>query len=577
MRATDDQMNQHNLSTFDIIHAEEEMEEMKEEFQKRLGQSDKTINELKEERTRLQQLLQQANAGSNSTEQRITELEASVASLSEEGETLSKKNGEQESALRKLRQANKDLEAEKEKLAARLKSLETLLLEANDRSAREAQAASSQIEELERDAKELRIELKKQTQESRREVQEALAKAEEESAKGLDHQLALSHEREATITTQLQDLRAMMHAMSEENANKENEWRRQMMRLEERSRQLEAEKEAATSSASEASRPLLKQIESMAASSAAAAEAAEQAEQRLMVKLKAAEADRASAFEAERVAVAKLAVSEASASAAAAAAAAAVSQAAEMKGRADSEKREASAAEAEKTAAESRLANALLREEKSKSELEVVSREMAERVWDAEQRIRSLTTERDELMRRLEAQSIQKPGPALLSASSIPASQAPVSLTVDSRVEQGSSAVAEVKTFALEGAEAGFEPDVDGLLAELSKASDFNRTQVSSTRKSSVGFFGLMPSLSSSQQTPSEGTQGITNPGQVQRTILVLRERQRAAERERDETAERLFDAMKRSDEREADCKAVTELRQQLAEAGEKVDFGETV
>ena len=244
------------------------MEEMKEEFQKRLGQSDRTITELKEERNRLQLLLQQANAGTSSTEQRIAELEASVSSLSAEGEALSKRNGEQEASLRKQRQTNKDLETQ----AAKMQEL-------NDRLTREAQSSSAQVEEMERDAKEMRLELKRQAQEARREVQEALAKAEEESAKGLDHQLAMSQEREATITAQLQDLRAMMHVMAEEHANKEDGWRRQMIKLEERSRQLEAEKEGLTATASEASRPLLKQIESMAASSAAAAAAAEQVEQ----------------------------------------------------------------------------------------------------------------------------------------------------------------------------------------------------------------------------------------------------------------------------------------------------------
>lgn len=58
-----------------------------------------------------------------------------------------------------------------------------------------------------------------------------------------------------------------------------------MLRLEERIRQLETEKEGLVSLGSEASKPLLKQIESMAATAAAEAAAAQEAERKLLAKL----------------------------------------------------------------------------------------------------------------------------------------------------------------------------------------------------------------------------------------------------------------------------------------------------
>ena len=84
--------------------------------------------------------------------------------------------------------------------------------------------------------------------------------------------------------------------------------RTQALRLEERIRQLEADKEGVLNSATEASRPLLKQIESMAAATAAAAEAAERAEAALAEQLRGAEARLTEARDAERAALSRLAV-----------------------------------------------------------------------------------------------------------------------------------------------------------------------------------------------------------------------------------------------------------------------------
>lgn len=124
----------------------------------------------------------------------------------------------------------------------------------------------------------------------------------------------------------------------------------------------------------------------------------------------------------------------------------------------------------------------------------------------------------------------------------------------------------------LEGAEV-LESDVDVLLADLARSSEVNRAKTSSSSRKASGFFGLLP-LPASQSSEAHDLQGI-NPGRVHRTIQVLRERLRAAERERDDAAEQLFAAIKRADEREAEGKVVEELKHQLAEAGKRVDFGE--
>ena len=63
----------------------------------------------------------------------------------EEGDNLSRKNGELEAAVRKLRSGGHDLEDERDKLATRVKALESQLLEAQERAEKAANEASTQV------------------------------------------------------------------------------------------------------------------------------------------------------------------------------------------------------------------------------------------------------------------------------------------------------------------------------------------------------------------------------------------------------------------------------------------------
>jgi hypothetical protein len=60
---------------------------------------------LQDDKARLQAQLSQAAAGGSASEARLADLTASIEQLREEGESLSRKAGEQEAALRKVRAA----------------------------------------------------------------------------------------------------------------------------------------------------------------------------------------------------------------------------------------------------------------------------------------------------------------------------------------------------------------------------------------------------------------------------------------------------------------------------------------
>lgn len=110
----------------------------------------------------------------------------------------------------------------------------------------------------------------------------------------------------------------------------------------------QAEKEELAASTTDASRPLLKQIESMAAVAAAAQAAAQEAEAKLIARLRSAEAAAAASADAERAAVGRATAAEAAAAAAKEAAAAAGASGAEARSKLEALQRRAVTLEAEK-------------------------------------------------------------------------------------------------------------------------------------------------------------------------------------------------------------------------------------
>ena len=72
-----------------------------------------------------------------------------LALCREEGETLSRRNGELEAQVRKMRSAERESEAERGKLAARIASLEDQLATTGEAAHSATREAGLQLEELE--------------------------------------------------------------------------------------------------------------------------------------------------------------------------------------------------------------------------------------------------------------------------------------------------------------------------------------------------------------------------------------------------------------------------------------------
>eukprot|EP00798_Chlamydomonas_sp_ICE-L_P022814 gene22814-29985_t len=200
-----------------------------------------------DEKARLLTKLSESTAGGASSGVKISNLENAIASLKKEGDTLSRKNGELEGASRKLRSTNRDLEVENEKLSARVKLLETQLLEVQERAVRAAQDAMTQIDELEAEVAATRLDMKKQVAEAKREAHDAATRAEELSAKGGEQLLVAtweraeelsakggeqlliaSREREAALMASLNEARTMLEDGDEEWSKKEEGLRRKV-------------------------------------------------------------------------------------------------------------------------------------------------------------------------------------------------------------------------------------------------------------------------------------------------------------------------------------------------------------
>jgi FKBP-type peptidyl-prolyl cis-trans isomerase (trigger factor) len=62
-------------------YAEEELLELQEEFAQRLGQADRTIQELRDDKAKLQQQLQEANKGGSATEAKVSDMEDTIERL----------------------------------------------------------------------------------------------------------------------------------------------------------------------------------------------------------------------------------------------------------------------------------------------------------------------------------------------------------------------------------------------------------------------------------------------------------------------------------------------------------------
>ncbi|KAF5832649.1 hypothetical protein DUNSADRAFT_11394 [Dunaliella salina] len=572
--------------------AEEELEELREEFQTRLGAQDRLIAALQDEKAKLQASVAEYKRGGSASEAKVTELQQTIDGLKAEGITLSKRAGDLEASQRKLRSTLRDVEGERDRLQARVKALDAHLLESQESAEKAARTAAVQMEALEREAQSAQVQARQAIADAKRQVQDAMSRAESEAAKGGAQISAAAQEREASLVATIAELQGALGAAENEAANREDMLRRQAHRLEEHIRQLEGEKEELAASAGDASKPLLRQIQSMAASAAAAQEAADAAEASLLQRLRVAEGAAATAAAAERIAASRAAATEASVASAREAAAAAVAEVSELQGHLEREKRGARALAAERGAAEERLSATQARLERARSEAEAMKRDLTERLWDAEQRARNLQKEKSELLERVEACQSQgltyASTPAPTNSSNARAGAASLQgehLTAPGSSEQGNpkgqgsmqdgvgrwgpgsgEAVLEEQSEAetRDGLDSKHKDELDLLLQSFSESAAIVAAQQQAQRAKGGGIFGLW----GNNKDPSHDV----NIGKLQRTVELLQRRMLAAERARDTAAEQLCRAFQHADALQASMSSTEQLRQQLADMEKRCD-----
>eukprot|EP00897_Mesotaenium_endlicherianum_P010709 jgi/Mesen1/9667/ME000671S09019 len=260
--------------------AEQELAELQEEFTKRLGVAEKTASYMKEECFGLRKQVEELKKSSQASTQQLGEKHASLEqarpahappmpmptpshTCKEERDMHARKAGELEGLIRRLRSDAARVEQDKEKLTARVQVLEAaakseevsrsaLLEEANQAAAALRQALSEQKEHFSK----LLEDAGKRKEAEVRKVREELSQQTSRSAREV-------HEREAMLSSTLDGLRQKLAQASQEASEREDKLRREVQRMEERCRDAERAAEDAAAAVTHATRPLVRQMESM--------------------------------------------------------------------------------------------------------------------------------------------------------------------------------------------------------------------------------------------------------------------------------------------------------------------------
>jgi hypothetical protein len=222
----------------------------------------KTVAALRAEREALLKRLEGASHEGEGRASELEQLRKTAAALREEGDSLAKKNAEAQSLVRKLRQSQRECEAQRDELCEKLVSLSA-------RSEREAEASTSG---------------------------EATRAA---SLEALAEHSRLLHARTAELEAQA--------------AEREDGLRSEVLRLQRWCDELQSSRDEQTFLSTDAAAPLLRQIDELTRSAREAAESGAETNARLSARAQAAEAAALLAQTGERAARARARAAEESA------------------------------------------------------------------------------------------------------------------------------------------------------------------------------------------------------------------------------------------------------------------------
>lgn len=240
------------------LPAELEALELKEEFARRLGEQQRTIDILKvcarvggwhlngwplavggacapgERRTAPTQPGMMTTACVQDTNQK---LQAKVRDAAADSSTAV------EAAAKKLNSRIKELESERDKLASKVHVLEAQLEEARQALAVAQQSAAQEVELLQQQHAEAAHAAQQDLAATSAKLQEQLAVVQAAAAAGSKQAAAAAAEKEAALSAALTDAQAAVAALEAAAAENEQRHRKALARMQDHARQLEAEKQ----------------------------------------------------------------------------------------------------------------------------------------------------------------------------------------------------------------------------------------------------------------------------------------------------------------------------------------------
>ncbi|GAX82954.1 hypothetical protein CEUSTIGMA_g10381.t1 [Chlamydomonas eustigma] len=278
--------------------SEQDLEEMRSEFEQRLAAADRKVYALTKERDALKKGSEKLTEYSSL----MKEKDAIIKQVLEEGEALASKQAELELNIKKLKQQLRSVESDRDRLQAKLEAEQ---MEAETQRKGRAKAERELVASHEQSKAELEIQ--------RAQYEGLLEKSRAEQADAEEHARCTAN---AELTKRVKDADSRAEALAEsvgelrealerqrQAANLREEMLRQdMVDLERRSQAAELRHQELSAKLPEAARPLLRQIEAMQAAANAQADTWAAAEQLLQQRIADSEARAAAAAERERLA-----------------------------------------------------------------------------------------------------------------------------------------------------------------------------------------------------------------------------------------------------------------------------------
>ncbi|KAK9797071.1 hypothetical protein WJX73_002474 [Symbiochloris irregularis] len=392
---------------------ETDMQELQQEFATRLAAADKQIATLKDKVETLKAQAAAASQGGSNSTARLQERENYIATLQEEGEGLSRKNGELEAVVRKLRASTRDLEQERERLQARYAALESQLAQEQERGSFSHQSATQQLEALEAELRDVRRDWAEDAARVRHEAAQSVSEARQEALQGNDRASHAAAERYAAVESSLHNERNAFQDAEQRWLTREEGLRREVGHLEEQVRAAEEAQADLMASSSHSTRPLLKQIEAMTASASAQQVTHAEVERRLTHKLRDAEASCRHAQEGEHAAQTRATTSEAALRAAQAGATQGAQKLADLTRQLAAERHKADTAQAAVQTAAERLQALQARHAQERTTQEGQLRELQEQLWEAQDKNRALLASKSSLASHSSADLNAAPAPGV--------------------------------------------------------------------------------------------------------------------------------------------------------------------